>query len=111
LEEIDWPWFAARAFALAGDSARALALYRRIGARADIRSLEADDVTANALPGVLSPREREVAELVALAKSNKEIARTLKISLKTVEKHVSAALVKLHFTSRAQLARFLTEKK
>ncbi|MEV3922818.1 helix-turn-helix transcriptional regulator [Actinomadura coerulea] len=52
---------------------------------------------------VLSPREREVAGLAATGMSNKDIARELFVSPKTVEKHVAAALRKLGLTSRAAL--------
>ncbi|MFB4307318.1 AAA family ATPase [Actinomadura sp. GTD37] len=52
---------------------------------------------------VLSPREREVAGLAATGMSNKDIARELFLSPKTVEKHVAAALRKLGLTSRAAL--------
>jgi DNA-binding CsgD family transcriptional regulator len=52
----------------------------------------------------LSPREREVAELVATGRTNREIARELYLSTKTVDKHISAALRKLGLPSRAALA-------
>ncbi|GAA1737399.1 LuxR family transcriptional regulator [Isoptericola hypogeus] len=52
----------------------------------------------------LSPREREVAGLVAIGLSNEEIGRELYLSPKTVEKHVSAARRKLGATSRAAVA-------
>jgi non-specific serine/threonine protein kinase len=53
---------------------------------------------------VLTRREREVAELVAQGRSNKEIATRLVISLRTAEAHVQHILAKLGFTSRAQIA-------
>ncbi len=51
----------------------------------------------------LSPREREVAELVAHGKSNRAIAETLFLSERTVETHVSSILSKLSFHSRVEL--------
>ncbi|CAN5432981.1 hypothetical protein BH09CHL1_BH09CHL1_26050 [soil metagenome] len=57
-----------------------------------------------ATPGGLTPREQEVAQRISGGMSNKEIARDLSISEKTVEMHVSSGLGKLGFTSRAQLA-------
>src|SRR5690349_20631962 len=43
---------------------------------------------AGALPGSpVSPREREIIQLIAEGKSNKEVATTLTISVKTVETH------------------------
>ncbi|WP_433221357.1 helix-turn-helix transcriptional regulator [Microtetraspora malaysiensis] len=57
--------------------------------------------------GDLSPREREVAQLAATGLTNKEIAKDLFLSTKTVDKHLSAALRKLGLRSRAALARRL----
>lgn len=56
----------------------------------------------------LSPREREVAEAVALGKQNKVIAFDLAISQKTVEIHRARAMEKLGAASAADLARMLT---
>jgi DNA-binding CsgD family transcriptional regulator len=56
---------------------------------------------------VLSPREREVGQLVASGHSNDEVAAILHISPRTVEKHVSSALEKLNLRSRLQLGRLL----
>jgi DNA-binding NarL/FixJ family response regulator len=53
---------------------------------------------------VLSERERDIANLVAGGASNPEIARTLFLSRKTVERHVSNILGKLDVKNRAQLA-------
>jgi DNA-binding CsgD family transcriptional regulator len=52
----------------------------------------------------LTPQERRVAWLVAEGISNPEIARRLGISARTVQTHVSHALVKLGVTSRVELA-------
>ncbi|MGH2453668.1 MAG: ATP-binding protein [bacterium] len=52
----------------------------------------------------LSPREREVAQLVMEGLSNREIARTLVVSERTVDAHVEHILTKLGFHSRAQIA-------
>jgi DNA-binding CsgD family transcriptional regulator len=56
----------------------------------------------------LTRREREIADLVADGMSNKEIASTLVISFRTVEGHVEHILTKLGFTSRAQIAAWVT---
>ncbi|RJQ77131.1 LuxR family transcriptional regulator [Pseudonocardiaceae bacterium YIM PH 21723] len=56
----------------------------------------------------LSPREREVAELAALGRSNREIATALYVSERTVEEHVSKAIRKLGITSRRDFARVIT---
>lgn len=52
----------------------------------------------------LSAREREVAQLVASGATNPEIAATLFLSRKTVERHVSNVLAKLDVRNRAELA-------
>ncbi|MDT8306482.1 MAG: LuxR C-terminal-related transcriptional regulator [Anaerolineae bacterium] len=57
----------------------------------------------------LTPRQREVAILVAKAKSNDEIAQQLVVSKRTVETHVSHILSKLGFGSRAQIVRWAIE--
>lgn len=64
-----------------------------------------------ALPGaaaepdlsVLSEREREVALLVARGLANKEIARMLSISERTVKAHLSACFEKFGVSDRVQL--------
>ena len=52
----------------------------------------------------LTPREMQVARLVAVGRSNKQIAAELVISQRTAENHVRRILTKLGFTSRAQVA-------
>lgn len=52
----------------------------------------------------LTPRESEVARLVAAGLSNRSIAQTLVISPRTVDGHVENILGKLGFNSRAQIA-------
>ena len=58
-----------------------------------------------AAAGELTAAERRVSELAASGLSNKEIARTLFVSVHTVEVHLSHAYAKLGVHSRAQLAR------
>ncbi|MGI5284421.1 helix-turn-helix transcriptional regulator [Nonomuraea polychroma] len=52
----------------------------------------------------LSSREREVALLAAVGKTNQEIATELFLSRRTVESHISSALRKLGYLSRKELA-------
>jgi DNA-binding NarL/FixJ family response regulator len=54
--------------------------------------------------GELSPREQEVADLVAQGRSNKQVAATLFLSDRTVEYHLSAVYRKLGVRSRTELA-------
>lgn len=60
--------------------------------------------------GQLTGREREIAELVAAGASNPEIAQTLFVSRKTVERHVSNILARLGARNRAELATRLARK-
>jgi DNA-binding CsgD family transcriptional regulator len=52
----------------------------------------------------LTPREREVAQLLARGASNEEIARALWISRYTVKDHVKAVYAKLRVRGRAELS-------
>ncbi len=52
----------------------------------------------------LTPREREVLELVAAGQANKEIAAALCVSEHTVKKHMCNILEKLHLHSRVEVA-------
>ena len=52
----------------------------------------------------LSPREREVADLVAQALTNRQIAERLFLSERTVESHLSRILAKLNVSTRTELA-------
>ncbi|MBB2935359.1 putative ATPase/DNA-binding CsgD family transcriptional regulator [Amycolatopsis bartoniae] len=62
-------------------------------------------------PGGLTRREREIAGLVAEGLSNREIAARLVIAQRTAETHVENILAKLGFSSRAQIAAWLTERR
>ncbi|MEU6038412.1 response regulator transcription factor [Actinomadura sp. NPDC047616] len=55
---------------------------------------------------VLSPREEEILKLVAEGHSSKEIADTLVISVKTVERHRANILAKLGMKDRLELVRY-----
>jgi two-component system, NarL family, nitrate/nitrite response regulator NarL len=57
----------------------------------------------------LSPREREVLQLVARGASNKEIARKLELAESTVKIHMQHILKKLQLQSRVQAAVFSVE--
>ncbi|WP_240196838.1 helix-turn-helix transcriptional regulator [Nonomuraea lactucae] len=56
----------------------------------------------------LTPQERAIARLVASGMSNREIARELVLSVRTVDNHLQSAYKKLGVTSRAALAATLS---
>jgi HD-GYP domain-containing protein (c-di-GMP phosphodiesterase class II)/DNA-binding CsgD family transcriptional regulator len=60
-------------------------------------------------PGGLSDREVEVVRLVAIGRTNKEVAATLGISPRTAQKHVMNVYDKLGLESRAGLALYAVE--
>jgi DNA-binding NarL/FixJ family response regulator len=55
---------------------------------------------------VLTPREREIVQLLAESKSNKEISTMLNISVKTVETHRAAIMRKLGINSIVELVHY-----
>lgn len=65
-------------------------------------ALQADD---------LSPRQREVVQLITQGLSNKQIAEALFISERTADTHVEHILRKLGMHSRAQVAAWDTERR
>lgn len=101
---------ALRARNTAGDRDRALAVAR--DADRQVRSLGMTayaDRTAALLgtgeaPNGLSPRETEVAALVAEGLTNRQIAERLVLSERTAQNHVQHILTKLGFATRSQIA-------
>ena len=55
---------------------------------------------------ILTPREREIVQLIAEGYSNKRIASILNLSIKTVETHRAAVMRKLNLSSSAALVRY-----
>lgn len=110
----------ARAWAEAGEHSRAvsearaaLAVFDRLGAVVDadrtaalLRSFgdRGRPRPAGRAVAALSPREREVLELLRQGLTNAEIGQRLYIAAKTAEHHVSSVLTKLGARSRAEAA-------
>jgi len=119
-----WPWLAALVgcwrgeFLLETESAiaardRFAAIGSRLGVqRAEqvLRSLGMRVPRSEATAGQLSPREMEVAELIAQGLSNPVIARRLFLSRPTVATHVVSILAKLGFSSRSQIAAWIARR-
>ena len=68
-----------------------------------------DSVTQAAV--ALSPRERQIVQLLAEGSNNKEVARALQLSVKTVETHRSNIMRKMEFGSLADLVRYAIRNK
>jgi DNA-binding NarL/FixJ family response regulator len=84
----------------------AAALMERV---AELREL-CDELVGPENPGALTPREREVLELLKQKFSNQEIADRLVIELGTVKNHVHNILKKLNLSSRRDVARVQIEQ-
>lgn len=65
------------------------------------QAIEAEDIGSR-----LTPREKEIVQLLAEGKSNKEAASALNISVKTVETHRTNIMRKLRFHSVGELVRY-----
>jgi DNA-binding NarL/FixJ family response regulator len=59
----------------------------------------------------ISAREREIVQLLAEGKSNKEVANTLGISVKTAETHRAAIMRKLGLKSFSEMVRYAIRNK
>ncbi|MEX0946480.1 MAG: response regulator transcription factor, partial [Acidimicrobiia bacterium] len=78
-------------------------VFEQLGAAPDLRQVtRLLGVPFSPTIGELSPREKEVLELVAAGKTNRAIALELFISEKTAPRHVSNILTKLGLSSRSE---------
>jgi DNA-binding NarL/FixJ family response regulator len=70
------------------------------------RKKDSHDEPSEDSSSVLSPREREIIQLLAEGKGNREIAGKLYISSKTVETHRAHIMEKLNFHSITELVHY-----
>jgi predicted ATPase/DNA-binding CsgD family transcriptional regulator len=104
------------AFAAAWAAGRALSVDAAIaealggGEPAPTAATPPERVSAVTAADPLSPREREVAALIARGHTNRQIAEQLVISEWTADTHVHHILTKLDFRSRAQVAAWAVEQ-
>jgi DNA-binding NarL/FixJ family response regulator len=113
----------ARGYVLKSDAGRILV--RAVEALLDGRSFFTSRVSQLVLEGylratgsgapqavpALSAREREIVQLLAEGRSNKEVARALGISVKTAETHRSNIMRKMGFGSLSDLIRYAVRNK
>lgn len=119
--DLDAPYEAARCRLLAARACRALddepgaameldaarEAFAELGARQALQAVEAEQAAVrHGQVGGLSPREVEVLRLVAAGSTNREIARDLFLSEKTVERHLSNIFGKLDVPSRSAATAF-----
>lgn len=81
----------------------AMRLIKHLSAEAD-RQAQKPVPPPEALAGSLTSRELEVLRLLALGKTNRELADELVISLSTVKRHVERIISKLKVSDRTQAA-------
>ncbi len=72
--------------------------------------LQRTEAASSAQADVLTPREREVLTYIAEGFSNREIAKELVISIKTVDRHRENIMRKLNLHSRVELVKYAIEK-
>jgi DNA-binding NarL/FixJ family response regulator len=98
------------------DAIRAVLLGRRyvsprvIAAMGGV-SFDSDGDAPPAFGAKLTPRQREVLQLVAEGKSMKEMARILQISVRTVEFHKNGLIQQLGLRTVAELTRYAMDQK
>jgi DNA-binding NarL/FixJ family response regulator len=62
-------------------------------------------------PDLLSPREREILQLIAEGNTSREIAEILSLSIKTVQSHRTSLMQKLDLHDRGDLIKYAIQKK
>jgi DNA-binding NarL/FixJ family response regulator len=110
----------ARGFVLKSDTERhllaaidALSIHRPFFSGSISETLLAQYLRSRPQPtsSTLTHREREVVQLIAEGKINKQVAQLLNISIKTVETHRATAMQKLKVRTTAELVRYAVRNK
>jgi ATP/maltotriose-dependent transcriptional regulator MalT len=122
--DLDAPYEAARVRMQIGLACRALGdhdtarleleqarrVFAELGANPDLARVDRlMGATDSPAAGGLSPREREVLQLVARGRTNRDIAAELVISERTVDRHVSNIFSKLGVSSRSAATAYAYE--
>jgi len=95
----------------AGRAGAVAALMRAAGIPAPLVQRRVARTSLPARPDALTARERALARLVHEGRSNQQIARTLHISVKTVEAYLTRLYRKTSCSSRVELAVAVTERR
>lgn len=107
-ELLGWTLYQTYALELAGHTADAAALRVGMGSPLDLHAASRAFTDKPPSGGrIISERQHQIAELIALGATNREIALRLHISENTVEHHVSNIFSRLGLRSRAQLSAYI----
>lgn len=101
---------AAAAFRAAGSRGSALTAVARANALAEECGADTPALRTTDARAELTPRQREIASLVAAGQSNREIADRLHMSVRSVEGHIFRASQRNGVTSREALAALLDRR-
>ncbi|HEV2102947.1 MAG TPA: response regulator transcription factor [Candidatus Acidoferrum sp.] len=85
------------------NAVQALSLHKPFFSSRVSEAAVASDDSAKSSRSRLTPREREILQLLAEGKSNKDVANLLNISVNTAEAHRANIMLKLGFHSLAEL--------
>jgi len=83
---------------------------RRVLSKLIDRLLKVSDSSLTNAPPQLTSREKQVVELILLARSNREIARSMGIGIPTVTAHVGRLMRKTGTNNRINLASFMRKR-
>lgn len=123
--QLDAPYDAARVRALIGRACSALgdddgarlefsaakSAFERLGARADLARLSAAETAGTEVDHPLTARELDVLRLISTGNTNKAIAAQLRVSGRTIDRHVGNILRKLDVPSRAAATAYAYDHK
>ena len=124
-QDFDAPYDAARVRVLIGQACRALGddeaagleleaarrVFQRLGARPDLACVDAPPRPGSPSSSPLTARELQVLRLIATGRTNKAIARSLSLSERTVDRHVTNILTKLAVRSRTAATAYAFDHK
>lgn len=105
-ETLGWRWHVARSLEFGGELDAAMQVYNETG---DVRAAQRLHEALNPVnrrgraKSDLTDREREIAELAAAGRTNRQIAENLSLSERTVESHLRSVFNKLSVRGKSEL--------